>query len=269
MKRISRRRTLHLLCITALLAAISIGTAIAVAPNRGMFVWEHMHQAGLATTLSPYDANLRFVIGNYYFGDGAYDTKKAEGYFRDTLALNPNFEGPHYQLARIYFIRGNFSGARDEINAEISLHPDFRRSYYVRGLINGYSGRLADAESDFKIFLLWKPNSWAGNNDLAWIYFQEGKYIEARDTAREGLTIAPHNPWLLNSLGVVLLNTDDKKGAEDAFLKARATLEIMTEKDWVKCEHLYIPKTIHVLRVKVTLPEPVMQTINHMLGISS
>jgi len=119
-----------------------------------------------------------------------------------------------------------------EINKELELHPDYKRSYYVRGLINGYNGNLRDAESDFKEFLKWKPESWAGNNDLAWIYFQQGKYAEARDTARAGLKVAPGNPWLLNALGVSLLNTGDKSAAKDAFIKALEVIEIMDEKDW-------------------------------------
>lgn len=173
-----------------------------------------------------------FSAGNYYFGGGAYDTQKAEWFFRAALLVNPLLAGPHYQLARIRFIRNDFSAAEAEIRKELELHPDFRRSYYVRGLIYGYSGRLAEAENDFKTFLKWKPESWAGHNDLAWIYFQEGKYAEARDVARIGLAIAPGNPWLLNSLGVALLNTDDKKGARESFSQALAALASMTEADW-------------------------------------
>ena len=175
---------------------------------------------------------LLFSAGNYYFGGGAYDIQQAERYFHAALILNPMLEGPHYQLARIHFIRSDFSRAEVEINKELELHPDFRRSYYVRGLVYGYSGRLEESEADFKTFLEWKPESWAGHNDLAWIYFQEGKYEEARDAARAGLKIAPDNPWLLNSLGVALLNTDDKRGAKKAFTKALSLLDSMAEADW-------------------------------------
>lgn len=198
----------------------------------GWAVWQSVHAAPLAVALNGTDPALRFAIGNYYFGGGAYDTKKAESYFRAALALNPSMGGPHYQLARIYFIRGNFSAATREINKELELYPEYGRSHYVRGLIYGYSGRLAEAETEFKAFLAWKPQSWAGNNDLAWIYFQEGKYAEARDAARAGLAIDSNNPWLLNSLGVALLNTDDKNGAKEAFEKALAILETKTEREW-------------------------------------
>ena len=122
-------------------------------------VWAHTHLAPLATMLAPRDAALRFTIGNYYFGNGAYDLQKAHDAYQGALVLDPEMVGPHYQLARIDFIRSDFFFALKEINTEIELHPDFKRSYYVRGLINGYSGKLKDAESDFTTFLAWKPDS--------------------------------------------------------------------------------------------------------------
>ena len=120
--------------------------------------------------------------------------------------LDPRLEISHYQLARIYFINSNFSSALAEINTEISLFPDFKRSYYVRGLIYGYTNKLDKAVDDFKIFLEWKSESWAGHNDLAWVYFMKGDYKNSAATARDGLRYNPGNVWLNNSLGVALLN---------------------------------------------------------------
>lgn len=198
----------------------------------GWVVWRVTHNASAALALNAADPELLFAIGNYYFGSGAYDLVKARRYFNAALEYNPTLSGPHYQLARTHFVEGNFNDALEEINKELTLHPEFGRSHYVRGLIYGYNGRLADAETEFKAFLVWKKDSWAGNNDLAWIYFQEGKYIEARDAARTGLTIQPNNPWLLNSLGVALLNTGDTEGAKESFLKALSALTYMNERDW-------------------------------------
>ncbi len=86
----------------------------------GKFVWSHTRIASLATLLAPRDAALRFEIGNYYFGGEAHDTTKAENYFRETLELDPLLQGPHYQLARIYFVQGDFYDATREINKELA-----------------------------------------------------------------------------------------------------------------------------------------------------
>jgi tetratricopeptide (TPR) repeat protein len=221
--------------------------------SMGMSLWTYTRIAPLAALVSPHDAELQFAIGNYYFGgglpatparashaggpwssaqEGAYDIKKAQGYFEKALEIDPNIAGAHYQLGRTYFIQSAFYDALREINKELEMHPDFKRSYYMRGLIYGYTKRYAEAERDFKEFLQWKPESWAGNNDLAWIYFQEGKYKDARDTALVGLVIAPNNPWLLNSLGVALLNLGEKQEAMDAFTKTLTILNSMSPKDW-------------------------------------
>jgi len=195
-------------------------------------IWRQTHIAPLATLLVPNDASLRFEIGNYYFGGGAYDVDRAQGYFEKALAIDPQTAGAHYQLARVYFIRGDFSTALDEINKELELHPDFKRSYYVRGLIYGYSKRYKEAEADFKEFLKWKPESWAGHNDLAWVYFMEGDYKNSAETAREGLKYVPNNVWLLNSLGVALLNDGKLAEAKKALTEALASADAMTPADW-------------------------------------
>lgn len=210
----------------------AILVAVNVTKINGSTVWKYTNLASLATAIAPTDAMLRFNIGNYYFGGGAYDIGKAEKYLLQASGIDQSLPGLHYQLARIYFINGNFYKALEEINKEIELYPDFKRSHYVRGLIHGYTYMFPEAESDFKEFLKWKPNSWAGNNDLAWIFFQQGKYAETRDVALAGLAIAPDNVWLLNSLGLALLNTNDKNGAREAFEKALVVIESMSEKDW-------------------------------------
>lgn len=151
-------------------------------------------------------AGIYWRVGNFYFGGGAYDLTKAR-YFYDKVIKNyPELPGGYYQRARVNFIEGNFDNALSDINQELTNHPDFKRSYYVRGLIYGYTKKLKEAEKDFLAFLDWKPNSWAGHNDLSWIYFQMGDFKKAEEQAREGLKDSPTNPWLFNSLGVALLN---------------------------------------------------------------
>lgn len=203
----------------------------------GWIVWKNFHVESVATMLNPKDAALRFAMGNYYFGGlpgqgGAYDTAKAEKYFRDAIALGSTMEGLHYQLARVYFIYGDFYTAEAEINKELELHPDFKRSYYVRGLIYGYSNKLPEAEADFKAFLKWKTESWAGHNDLAWVYFMKGDYKNSAATARDGLVSSPNNVWLLNSLGVALLNEGKLTEAKKALTDAMTFAEAMTPVDW-------------------------------------
>lgn len=178
-----------------------------------------------------YSARFLFEKGNGYF---AGNPRASERLYKTALFIDSNFPGPNYQLARIEFLRGRFFKSLDYINKEINLHPDFKRSYYVRGLINGYAGNLTDAENDFKEFLKWDSRSWAAHNDLAWIYFAEGKYDDSFRVAREGLKFYPGNPWLLNSMGVSLLNKEKIDEAKEVLAKAVEQSEKLTVKDWIK-----------------------------------
>jgi Tfp pilus assembly protein PilF len=223
----SRKRMLGIACVLLVLLLLFVFRG-----EVARSLVQHGYLVGVITAIPTRDPDTLFAAGNYYFGGGAYNLNKAEYFFRKALALDPSLEGPHYQLARIYFIQGDFPSGLTEINTELQMHPEFKRSYYVRGLIYGYSEEFAKAEEDFKEFLAWKPDSWAGNNDLAWIHFQEGEYKEAAEAARAGLLIAPHNPWLLNSLGVALLNMEDPQGAKAAFTEALKELERLTPSDW-------------------------------------
>ena len=181
------------------------------------------------------DPAFYFTLGNYYFGEGpTYDLEKARKYFQKTLELNEQFERGNYQMSRVFFIEGNQSTALSYIDKELVYYPDFGRSYYIRGLVNGYSGNLGAAVTDFKNFLVWKPNSWAGHNDLAWIYFQQGDFQNAYETSVAGLEFSPGNPWLLNSVGVSLKNMGDLDGAEKAFEAAKYQVGHLTEVEWGK-----------------------------------
>jgi tetratricopeptide (TPR) repeat protein len=222
-----------LLVFFCIAVAALIGRQIpSVSASTATIVWQATKCSACALFLNPDSPELRFAIGNYYFGGGAYDLDRAEEHYQATLALQDPFPGARYQLARVFFIRGSLKRALIEINKELETYPDNQRSYYIRGLINGYDKRLTEAAADFKKFIAWKPDTWAGYNDLAWIYFEKGDFASVRDTARAGLANNPDNPWLLNSLGVALLNLQDKGGAKEAFTKALTLLNSMTEESW-------------------------------------
>ena len=181
------------------------------------------------------DPKLEMQTGNYYFNGGAYDLEKAQGAFKRALQAEPKILWGHYQLARIYFVKGEKEKALKEINKELEANPANLRSLYVRGLIYGSSGKLAEAEIDFKRFVVWFPSEWAGYNDLAWILAKEGKYKEAKEVLLESLkkaARAEENPWIWNSLGVAELNLGEYANARKSFTKAKESASMLPLKDW-------------------------------------
>ncbi|MEK7567533.1 MAG: tetratricopeptide repeat protein [Patescibacteria group bacterium] len=178
--------------------------------------------------------NIYFSIGNYYFGGGVYDLKKAEKYFRKVVSIEEDYPRAHYQLARISFLNARFIEAKNEINKEISLYPDFYKSYYMEGLIAGYAGDFETAVNGFKKFQEYDSFNWASYNDLSWVYFQKGDFELARDIAVDGLRYAGNNPWLYNSLGIALINLKDMSEAKVAFEKALENIDKTTAEQWGK-----------------------------------
>jgi tetratricopeptide (TPR) repeat protein len=215
------------------LAIILLTTTSTIREALARIIWKEYKMAPVAGFLNQHDANLALELGNYHFNGGAYDLALAEKYFEDALANDPNSPIAWHQLARIAFLKGQFSKALFKINKQIELHADtVMASFYVRGLIYGYAGNLDGAIKDFQHFLEKKPDSWAAQNDLAWIYFRKGDFEKVEETAREGLKYHPENPWLLTSLGVALLNLDKKTEAKTTLEKAKIATENLTIANW-------------------------------------
>jgi len=195
-------------------------------------VWEYFHTEKLATLMDRENPTLAFTIGEYYFNHGSYDITKAEYYYTRAITLDPRYLEAYYQRGRVFFIQGKFPRAFVDMRMVLNIDPEWKRAYYMLGLIHGYSGELDKAVTDFQAFLEWKPNSWAGHNDLVWVYFQQGNYAQAREVASDGLELSPENPWLENSLGVALMDLGNFDEAKIYFERALEHAKQLEPKKW-------------------------------------
>ncbi|MDO8574955.1 MAG: tetratricopeptide repeat protein [bacterium] len=231
----------------------SIGTVIIFSfflsrDSLANFTWQKYRWPKTAILLDRSNADLAMFIGNYYFngviGGGEYNPGVAEKAYKKAVSINPKILWGHYQLARIYFMKGNYGGALSEINLELEANPENLRSLYVRGLIYGYrnqtglpaqAGDLEKAEQDFRRFTLWAPSEWAGYNDLAWILLKRGKYREAKEAitaAFREISESENNSWFWNGLGVAELNLKEYSAAKITFEKAKTLAKNLTLADW-------------------------------------
>jgi tetratricopeptide (TPR) repeat protein len=232
--RLTARAVIGAGCLAAGIAAL-LSLAAMHREGIGLWVWERLRVPGLALWLYP-DAGLAMRIGNSYFSTEtarAYDLTKARRYFARALAIDPAVPLAWHQVARIEFLQGHFADALDAINRQIALHGDrFIQPYYVRGLIHGYMRQFEQAEADLAKFLTWEPRSWAAHNDLAWVYFQMGRYADTERIASQGLRWNPDNPWLLNMLGVALLNLEARQEAQAVLTQALEETGALSVADW-------------------------------------
>ena len=203
--------------------------------------WHRLNRPDVALALVRRDAEFAMLLGNYYFGQtlgkSEYDLARAERAFRRAVAADPKILWGHYQLARIYFVKGRHNLALEEVAKELEANPENLRSLYVRGLIyghRGFPGDLEKAEADFRRFVQWAPKEWAGYNDLAWILSKRAKYHEAAEVIRvafSAVSDADQNPWLWNALGVAELNLKKYAAAANSFEKAKELAEKLTTND--------------------------------------
>ena len=204
--------------------------------------WQKYRLPQVAVLLDRSNTELAMFIGSYHFngvvGGGEYNPDIALKAYRKAVSINPKILWGHYQLARIYFVKGDFNLALEEIAKELEANPENLRSLYVRGLIYGYRDQFGDlelAENDFKRFTYWAPSEWAGYNDLAWILSKEGKYREVEkelERAFENVSEARKNPWLWTALGVAELNLKKYSRAVDSFKEAKELAEKLTIEEW-------------------------------------
>ncbi len=186
----------------------------------------------LIASFALWDKDVLMELGYYHFGgEGEYDLTAAKRYFEAALLVAPEAPLIHFNLSRIAFLRERFNEALLLASLEERLNPTEHRLYYLRGLIYGYDKRYPEAIAAFQEFNRRKPSTWAGHVDLAWIYFQQGKYKEVKETIE---IILPHqsNAWLQNSYGVALLNLGEKEKARDAFLAAQVFAANLTPAAW-------------------------------------
>ncbi len=187
-------------------------------------------------SLNP-SAERAYAYGVVHFSSSqrdAYDIDRAEYFFRRAIALNNRQPLAYHQLARIAFLRGEFSQAMTYINNELFLNPEpSPSSYYMRGLIRGYMGDYPEAVTDYQMYLTRKPANWAGFNDFAWVLVKDNRPAEAWEIVLHGLASYPTNPWLLNTGAIASYELGETERARSMALDAARFALALSEKDWL------------------------------------
>lgn len=162
-----------------------------------------------------------------------YDLNRADRLFHRALQIDATHPFVQHQLARIAFLRGDFTLALIRINAEIRMHPN-PSSYYVRGLIRGFMGFYAEAAADYETFLHEEPTNWAGINDYAWVLLKQNRPGDALVATDWGLIYWSDNPWLLNSKATAHLEMGQLELAEEAARAAQEAVMHIGPTDWLQ-----------------------------------
>lgn len=195
----------------------------------------HMYYA-LSLKMAP-SAERAFAYGERHFNaqqSADYNIERAEYYFEKAGQLDPALPYLNHELARIYFLKGNFTSALALINLQIAAQGDKTpNSYYIRGLIEGFAGDYDAAVADYAHFLKIAPPNWAAINDYAWVLLKANNPLQAASVTGLALNTFPDNAWLLNTNATALYEIGE---FEHALIKSRAAVaesQKLGPKDWL------------------------------------
>lgn len=178
-----------------------------------------------------------YKIGDIFFGkiSKLYNVNIAQFFF-DRAAYPYLFKPApyaHHQLSRTYFVEGYLETALYEAKKELDLYPEHFGTYYILGLTYGYMNKEKEAVEAFSKYIEGNPRTWAARNDKAWLQFRIGDIDGALKTIEPVATsTALDNAWIQNTYGALLMNKGRNKEAEEAFLRAQKSVNVMSEEVW-------------------------------------
>lgn len=192
-------------------------------------------------------AERAYTYGEWHFSESVastYDLPRAEYFLIQAAHKNPNLPYVYHELARIEFLRGNFTEAMRYINIQIARQGAATpNSFYIRALIEGYMGKYEESAADYQYFLAYDPHNWAAANDCAWVLIQAGNIAQARSITEKALIDAPDNPWLLTMYATELYQLGDQKRAKEVIAHAAHTVATLTDDEW---SHAYPGNDPHI-----------------------
>jgi putative PEP-CTERM system TPR-repeat lipoprotein len=146
------------------------------------------------------------------------DFHKAKNYLAQSYQLNNNtFTGLY--LANSHKALGAPQAAIDFLEKELEKHPE--RIAYQKLLAESYIALEPNLAVQHYVNLVEKnTNDVVSLNNLAWILYQDNKLDQAQQYALKALKVAPKNPKILDTLGVILLQKQDFDAALDTLNRA-------------------------------------------------
>jgi TolB-like protein/Tfp pilus assembly protein PilF len=178
-----------------------------------------------------------FLRGEYEFhqaesilASDAYD--RADGFYRQALARDPNFAQAAAELARNRLMRHWYISAltaaeleeiKSLIDRALTLAPNSPEAHLALGLFFYYGHRqYENALAEFNRTLELQPNNASARQYCAWVYRRRGEWERSLANARQAEELDPRDPSNPANIGVTYGILRQWKDAESAELRALA-----------------------------------------------
>jgi rhomboid protease GluP len=146
-------------------------------------------------------------------------TEPAIAELQTAIRQRPNYLPAHYELARAYWIKGDFASAESELKRVIALDPKDERSYFSLGMAYLEDKRPQPARESFAQLLRLNPNSADAYFGLAEVSSMEQKYPEALEEYKLTAKLNPDYDGVYQEMGLVQAELKLYDDAIASFLK--------------------------------------------------
>jgi tetratricopeptide (TPR) repeat protein len=178
-----------------------------------------------------------FLRGEYEFhqasnvlASDAYD--RADGFYRQALARDPNFAQAAAQLARSRLSRAWYVSAltateleevKSLIDRALTLAPNSPEAHFALGLFFYYGHRqYENALAEFNRTLELQPNNALARQYCAWVYRRRGEWERSLADAQQAQELDPRDASIPANIGGTYGTLRQWKDAESAELRALA-----------------------------------------------
>lgn len=146
-------------------------------------------------------------------------TDEAIAELQTAIRQQPNYLPAHYELARAYWIKGDFASAENELKRIIQLDPKDERSYFSLGMAYLEDKHPQPARESFTQLLRLNPNSADAHFGLAEVSSMEKKYPEALEEYKLTAKLDSDYDGVYQEMGLVQAKLKLYDDAIASFLK--------------------------------------------------
>jgi protein O-mannosyl-transferase len=145
------------------------------------------------------------------------DWKNSEAAFQQALKVTKNNHIAELGMGNVWFGRGDLSKAQGNYRVSLRIKPDFEEAYNNLGLVYARQGKPREAETAFRQALILNPDYAAARINLARFLRDRGRVGEAIDHFRAVVEVDPGNAENKREIAEALrrMDTDGKVQRKD------------------------------------------------------
>ena len=159
------------------------------------------------------------MLGDTYKRSG--DINKAIGLYTEAVKINVNYDRAYYSLGVALKDVGRYDEASQALNKALLVNPLYTKAYETLGVVYQEKNDLDSAVFNFQKAIDTDGKAYKVHSRLASVYNTQGKYEDARTSAKACLRIKRNYAAAMCELGIAEMNMCNKVAAEDAFTKAK------------------------------------------------